>query len=105
MELLAVFSVLSQFRVRRSGLLRSSLTFLFLVVEVPTVFLVFTLNREQQLYMFLRNAFLSGLSRSVLVEIFLLVVQVLPRQGSAAAGAEQLADIVSSGGPHGFLPG
>ena len=30
---------------------------------------------------------------------------VLPRQGSAAAGAEQLADIVSSGGPHGFLPG
>ena len=30
---------------------------------------------------------------------------VLPRQGSAAAGAEQIADIVSSGGPHGFLPG
>ena len=30
---------------------------------------------------------------------------VLPRQSSAAAGAEQLADIVSSGGPHGFLPG
>ena len=30
---------------------------------------------------------------------------VLPRQGSAVAGAEQLADIVSSGGPHGFLPG
>ena len=28
---------------------------------------------------------------------------VLPRQG--APGAEQLADIVSSGGPHGFLPG
>ena len=28
-----------------------------------------------------------------------------PRQGSAAAGAEQLADIVSSGGPLGFLPG
>ena len=30
---------------------------------------------------------------------------VLPRQGSAAAGAQQLADIVSSGGPHGLLPG
>ena len=30
---------------------------------------------------------------------------VRPRQGSAAAGAEQLADIVSSRGPHGFLPG
>ena len=30
---------------------------------------------------------------------------VLPRHGSAAAGAEQLADIVSSGGPHGLLPG
>ena len=30
---------------------------------------------------------------------------VLPRQGSAAAGAEQIADITSSGGPHGFLPG
>ena len=29
---------------------------------------------------------------------------VLPRQGSAAAGAEQIADIISSGGPHGFLP-
>ena len=30
---------------------------------------------------------------------------VLPRQGSAAAGAEQIADITCSGGPHGFLPG
>ena len=30
---------------------------------------------------------------------------VLPRQGSAAAGAEQIADIVSSGDLHGFLPG
>ena len=30
---------------------------------------------------------------------------VLPRQGSAAAGAKQLADIVSSGGPHFFHPG
>ena len=30
---------------------------------------------------------------------------VLPRQGSAATGAEQLADLASSGGPHGFLPG
>ena len=30
---------------------------------------------------------------------------VLPRQGSAAAGAEQIADLASSGGPHGFLPG
>ena len=29
---------------------------------------------------------------------------VLPRQGSTAAGAEQIADIPSSGGPHGFLP-
>ena len=44
----------------------------------PAVFLVFPQNRVQQLYMFLRNAFLSGLwSRSVLVEIFLFVVQVL----------------------------
>ena len=68
--------VLSQNRVRRSGLLRRSLTFQFLVVEVPAVFLVFPQYRVQQLYMFLRNAFLSGLSRSVLVEIFLLVVQV-----------------------------
>ena len=34
-EFLAVFLVLSQYRVRRSGLLRSSLTFQFLVVEVP----------------------------------------------------------------------
>ena len=58
--------------------------------------------------MLLRNAFLSGLSRSVLVETFLLVVQVLvsfARDRSAAAGVEQLADSVSSGGPHGFLPG
>ena len=30
---------------------------------------------------------------------------VLPGQGSAAAGAEQIADITSSGGAHGFLPG
>ena len=30
---------------------------------------------------------------------------VLPRQGSAAAGAEQIAEITSSGGPHGFHPG
>ena len=30
---------------------------------------------------------------------------VLPRQGSTAAGAEQIADITSSGGPHGFHPG
>ena len=30
---------------------------------------------------------------------------VLPGQGSTAAGAEQIADIPSSGGPHGFLPG
>ena len=29
---------------------------------------------------------------------------VLPRQGSATAGAEQIADITSSGGPHGFPP-
>ena len=28
---------------------------------------------------------------------------VLPRQGSTAAGAEQIADIPSSGGPHGFI--
>ena len=30
---------------------------------------------------------------------------VLPRQGSAAAGAEQITGITSSGGAHGFLPG
>ena len=30
---------------------------------------------------------------------------VLPRQGSAAAGSEQIADITFSGGPHGFHPG
>ena len=44
----------------------------------------------------------------MLVVFFLLVqvlVFVLPRQGSADAGAVQIADITSSGGPHGFLPG
>ena len=30
---------------------------------------------------------------------------VLPGQGSTAAGAELIAGITSSGGPHGFLPG
>ena len=30
---------------------------------------------------------------------------VLPELGSTAAGAEQIADIPSSGGPHSFLPG
>ena len=45
-------------------------------VPGPAV-LVFPQNRVQQLHMFLRNAFLSELSRSVLVETFLLVVQVL----------------------------
>ena len=72
MEFLAVFKVFPQNSTRRSGLLRRSLTFQFLVVEILAV-LVF-----QQLLIFLRNAFLSGLwSRSMLVEIFLLVVQVL----------------------------
>ena len=44
----------------------------------------------------------------MLVETFLLVVQFLvsfSRDGSTAAGAEQIADITSSGGPHGFHPG
>ena len=91
--------------VRRSGLLCRSLTFQFLVVEVPAVVLVFTQNREQQLNMFLRNAFLSGLSRSVLVEIFLPRRAgphgSLPGQSSAA----RFGTDVRGAGPHGSLPG
>ena len=82
--LVEVFKVYAQAKVqqrflevRRSGPPRRSLTFQFLVVEVPAVFLVLSQNREPQLHMLLRNAFVSGLSRSMLVEIFLLVVQVL----------------------------
>ena len=67
-----------QYRARRSGLRCRSLTFQFLAVEIFAVILVFSQNRVQQLFMFLRNAFATGLwSRSVLVETFLLVVQVL----------------------------
>ena len=46
--------------VRRSGPPRSSLTFQFLVVEVPAVFLVLSQNREPQLCMLFRNAFRSS---------------------------------------------
>ena len=89
---LAVLKVLSQNRVRRSGLHRRSLTFQFLVLEVPAVFLVLSQNREPQLYMLLRNAFLSGLSR-----IFLLVV-------SFARDRDQQL-LVPSSSPTSFLMG
>ena len=106
MEFLAVFKVFTQNRVRRSGLHRRSLTFQFLVVEVPAVFLVFTQNNAQRRCTFLRNAFLEQIvaggdfpSRRAGPRF------VLPRQGSTAAGAELIADITSAGDPHGFLPG
>ena len=59
--------------------------------------------------MFHRNAFLNRLVEQIVAGGDFSSRAgprcVLPGQGSTAAGAEQIADIPSSGCPHGFLPG
>ena len=78
-------------------------------MEVPAVFLVLSQNREQTAL----HVSQERISERIVEQIDAGgdfpsrragPRVVLPRQGSAAAGAEQLADIVSSGGPHGFPP-
>ena len=86
-----------------------SLTFQFLVVEVVAVFLFFPRTE------FNSSSFSPERISERIVERFGAGGDfpsrragprvVLPRQGPAAAGSEQIADIPSSGGPHGFLPG
>ena len=109
-EFLAVFKVFTQNRVRRSGLLCRSLTFQFLVVEVSGCLLGF-LPEQSTTALHVSPECISERiveqigtggdfpSRRAGPRVVLL------RQGSAAAGAEQIADITSSGGTHVFHTG